>query len=151
MRRKRRANPEDEILYVQVIGEQRHIKIEQWKWDVFKKLLLEMERMRREMKADLAAMDEVIARAESMQDLPTNDPARATVMEEVIHLSRVLDGWIALFDDETRERFAERFPERIAESERLNLMILEKSARVIELGREQGLVVDEPSVPLAVV
>jgi hypothetical protein len=121
------------------------VKFAQWKLDVFKALMREVEAMLDEMKADLAMMGEIVDRAERLKERPTTDPDRIEAIEDVIEVGRVLDECIALWDDKTRERMAAK----LAEIDRLDQIIREKARLVIEAGRAQGLLVDAPLAPLA--
>jgi hypothetical protein len=143
-RRTKRASPDGDFTCVTIQGGSRGVRIETWKFEVFKALMREVEAMLDEMKADLAMMGEIVDRAERLKERPTTDPDRIEAIEDVIEVGRVLDECIALWDDQTRERMAAK----LAEIDRLDQIILEKAKRVLELAARQGFVCEDELRPL---
>ena len=137
--KRRRKSPEDDLVHVSFSGmglNRPGVSIAQWKWDVFKKLFLEMEAMHEAMKEVLAWADDVFARTESLKDRPTNDPARVETIEEMVEVSEALDELSeALMDDGYRGKMAEK----LLEIERLRERTREKAKRVLELAAGQGV------------
>lgn len=130
--KRRRKSPADDLVHVSFCGlgiYRPGVSIAQWKWDIFKKLVLEISAMLEAMKEDLAWAESALARAEALKGTPLYTDAVA----EVIAVSEALDEWAGLIDDETRERLTER----TAEIERLREMNREKAQRVLELAALQ--------------
>src|ERR1700722_18417371 len=83
MRRVKKPNPEDDFTCVTIQGCSRGVRIETWKAEVFKALILEVEGMLTQMKTDLVEMVEIVNRAEALKGRPTTDPERLANMYEV--------------------------------------------------------------------
>jgi hypothetical protein len=156
--KRRKKSPDDDIVSVSFggLGYYRPaVQIAQWKWTVFKELMVEIEEGLREMPQATKELfewaDGALERAESLKDRLSSDPDRLAAMYEVLEVSRTLDELheelIELADDEVRERFAAKQ----AQYEAMNEQILAKALRVLQIARAQGLIVDEAPLEVRVV